>query len=405
MSVRRKAAIAALSLLLLAGAVSLGVPDRGDPGDSDVALESASALPPAANAYSDLLALDRTFQPSNEERKKIIACRADPRCAGDELAPLLARSAPALRLLDAFRTKDFQAPELADVARLGPDMKNPPMHQLLQAAWLQLIGARRAAAAGRRAEAAETALRLAEAGQRLEASAGLSIQYFAGSILKLQALEELRRAAAAGLPAQAASGARARLAPLRPSEDGFRRALRSEYMLLADTLRRVESGQPVRGRVMPSSLGRKLTFKPNRTLALYAQDYRGWIADVGRCAAREPRPRKSTVRLMLESLAGGNLGGRLLHENSAAPDFPRLALRLCEERFYLGATEVALAAAAFASAKGRRPESPAELVPDQLPALPQDPYVGGPLRYVPATGALVAGGTDFDGKDLVVPLR
>ncbi|HOX06859.1 MAG TPA: hypothetical protein PK280_10690 [Planctomycetota bacterium] len=81
------------------------------------------------------------------------------------------------------------------------------------------------------------------------------------------------------------------------------------------------------------------------------------------------------------------------------PAAGRLALNVCRGTAQIRLTDMALAAAAYRAEHGRYPVKAGDIVPTFIPAIPQDPFDGQPLRMRAVDGELLLYSVGEDGKD------
>lgn len=379
------------------------LPDGRSADDDDVLVSSTSPASPAENSYSDYLKLKDSLQLSKEEEGRVRKCAEDPACATGPLLPLISAQGQALRHFYESRGKRFEPPEWADPSKLTMETPLPQFAPVSMAASLAVLQARALREQGKPTEALEAALRVAEVGQAYQLSGGSLLAYLMGSHMKLRGLKAVREGSwPAGMPLAGYAAALARLRPLRDNREGLKRALRLEYTMSAHMISSLRvQGPPAdsSGRKAPRWMA-SLFFKPNRTRAMMAQHIREAIEKVDQlCPPTAPPPRRPRPWWKNPATLTGNLVGVILH-SIAQPDWSKLQHRRCEEDFWTGATELTLAAIAFARQTGQPPSDAGQLFPSFLREPPLDPFSGEPLAFSPKTGEITSLGRDTQGQPL-----
>ncbi|MBI3550069.1 MAG: hypothetical protein HY078_13610 [Elusimicrobia bacterium] len=377
-------------------------PDSRGGGDADLVVSSAAPVPPKENSYDDILALKKSLALSSEELSQAGRCIEDAACKTDALAPVFARNADALRRFDALRGKRLLPPDWADIATVDYRTPVPAFSPVTQASALAIAEARYLVSKGRRAEALERLVRIAEVGRSLQTEPVSLLPYMLGLSIRSRALKAARGIldGKPWLSAAAAKDAAARLGDPDAGRAGLTRAARMEYSIAANTIARLGPGQlggfEESGRFVNWVASRY--FKRNRTRRLMADDFRGMIRKIDLpcppLPIEPPRPRLWTHPEMLR----GNLVGLILHQ-IGSPNWDNTLRRRCEESFWTAATSVSIAGRAFSADAGRGPRSLAELVPRYLPRVPDDPFTGKPLELSP-DGGLASAGSDVQGKPI-----
>jgi hypothetical protein len=231
------------------------------------------------------------------------------------------------------------------------------------------------------------------------------LPYMLGTAMKLRALAEIREhSAAKGLNEAALAKALPRLRALRDNRDGLKRALRLEYTMSANLMIRLAKAEKPALSGLPPQWLAKIYFRPNRTRALIAADFRTLLKDIGRgCPATAPPEPEPERWWKNPQVWTGNLVGVILR-SIGTPNWNRLKRRCCEEDFWTGATELTVAAQAYARAAGKLPGGASALSPRYFPELPQDPFTGEKLSYSPTAG-ITTPGVDVQGKALSAQLK
>ncbi len=215
-------------------------------------------------------------------------------------------------------------------------------------------------------------------GHRIQGADGRLIEFLVGGGIKLQGLACLSRfiektrvgdgevhAILDGLPAF--------------HEEGWRFALRAEYLWIANLADRVGRGELNLN--LPSIVPARLVFKPQETKRIFGELIQALldlpvlfpVGEKGRTwnARRE--------RITRSSWFTPNYMGKWFCSNlmEAHSTFSHLAL----QEFFLSAPKLLFALKRFHRDRGALPDSLDELVPAYLKEIPRDPYDGEKLRY------------------------
>jgi hypothetical protein len=97
---------------------------------------------------------------------------------------------------------------------------------------------------------------------------------------------------------------------------------------------------------------------------------------------------------LLWALMRPNFAGRMIVRIST-PNFARFDLKRCHADTKISLMQSLVALTAFRAETGDLPRSLDQLVPDYLPAVPEDRFDGKPLRYSAASGTVYSIGEDF----------
>lgn len=206
----------------------------------------------------------------------------------------------------------------------------------------------------------------------------------------------------------------ARLASLRWSADAWRRAWATEYRF---TRRLALEADEQQGAEMslaePEGIGPRLlqwlprdyAYQPNRTLQQFAGLYRE-LARRGSLNCRDAHARSALeddlVAASDEASSPGRTLVKLLSPNPVGwllfqittPNFVEFDVRRCHVETRISLVQALAALTAYRGANGTLPERLDALVPDWLPAVPEDRFDGAPLRYARADAVVYSIGAD-----------
>lgn len=292
------------------------------------------------------------------------------------------------------------------------------------ASWLKIgrllsVQSRQARLDGHRAEAAESALVAARLGILVLENAESTIGYLVGVSIANEALEQLLALAAD--PAATAEEWKAlaeQLNALGPFDVGLARAMKAECRLAADLVDQFADGQidwidviafenagrDYMSRLLAAILRSPYFFRPQATLRSIQEEYRRAIQDVSLPYAQldgdiEPDFGRSWVQWIRP-----NAMGKFFRLMLVVP-VNRTMEKKCRMESLLAGAKLVVACNRFEQARGRRPETLADLVPEFLSEVPRDPYDGAPFRYSAEKGLVWAVGKNLtdEGGSMRVP--
>jgi hypothetical protein len=371
---------------------------------------AALSLPgrdPAYTSFWDLTPEEQDREDRPPAEKELYERMTDGEAWDDALAAkVLARNAEALaQWQEGMARPRLQAPEVRTLYGGLPDVDG----------WLQLANLLYVVGEARRKAgdvdgALDLAVQTMRFGHRIQADANCLLTWLVGLTVSGMGRTRLMDVAREHpLPADRLRALAADVAPYAPSAAGLANDYRAEYVILADAVDKVHSGEVKPFSTcevdhVPSPLERFLwrivhppVFKPNRTKRLFAQRLGPMIETAGRPYKDVPRhdweARKGDIITLIGS---GNAVGRFLAIVSSRPAYVYTSAELrCAADLEHAAARLRLAARAYELEKGRPPPSLEALVPGYLDAVPADPFDGKPLRYDPARRLVWSVGKDL----------
>jgi len=322
-------------------------------------------------------------------------------------AGVLERNREALALFEEGMARPhFQLPRITSL-----DDLIPYLFDFIQLGNLLTLRSRAHGRAGEAEEAFETALRLLRFGGRVERASNCLVAYLVGLTLRRMGLGLLREyAAEMSLPPDALREYADRLAACPPSNEGLARAIRAEYLLMANAVDQVSRGEMsleglARGPSAIENITPPLAYRlhPNRTKRMFADTFRTLIDAAGQpyCKAR-PRgeawergldERHARLSAHWWSPLRPNAIGETMY-CLLMPGYKGLFRQKAQSELSLRVTRLMLLLRAYKTARGRLPERLDVLVPATLDAVPTDPFDGKPLRYDPEKRILYSVGRD-----------
>jgi hypothetical protein len=363
----------ALLLTAVAGLVVwLGSRDLPAPDVTDLVVDQIT-LSAESNAYVQLLQAgealvltpaDRDYLARNAKLRDWDLIRA---------AEILTLNDVALAGMDAaLALPDYAEPRtlhMRDLSRVGALAQLKSLHIQTMLWDLDYVSAQR------------EAMVLARFGHRAQGACGSLIGYLAAGSVRLQGVW-MAQVAALSAPELSIAQAQqliADLAELMPSSEAAARALRIDAMAQYRTFGEL-AGTAEPDAASKGGLLSRYSFHLHRTQLGLANSIRHRLPVLGEPLADVPAVPPARVgwrQLVQPNGVGRNLLSLL------APSYDSCAQRLLADRVCVSAAQVAIAFRAFSLAEQRAPATLAELVPRLLPAVPQDPFDGAPLRYDP----------------------
>jgi hypothetical protein len=251
-------------------------------------------------------------------------------------------------------------------------------------AQVMALSARRNRLEGNLDEATTTCIELIRYGDMIQRAPGSLIIYFTGLGAMALGLEQARdialdqHHAAENLHRLAAA-----LSALTPPENGQIYTLKMECQLAVNVIAELSSGKS------------RYRFNPNRTKLMLADHYRHAIANTMRpydkiepYVAGPEMPRNAMNRWML--MARRNAGGIYFYL-LWMPEV-KVFENAYQVKCQLAATRLVVALNLYHRQEGKLPDHLQDIVPEYLPAVPDDPYDGHPFRYSAERGVVYSVG-------------
>ena len=385
--------------------------DAPPPDDGEFVVEQVE-IAPADNAFTYFL--DATNLLVETTNRQLVAEFLAGQTADDgQLRELVERNAACLAQVK--RGTECAVCWMPTV--LAFDTEFPYLTTWLDIGRVLAIQARQARLAGRTDAAAEAALTAARMGNLVLKHAESTIHYWVGLALATQGLEALLDVA--GESAATAEWAQA-LEELGPFDEGLARALKAECRYEAHVVEQLADGEihwldllgfgnarhDFRTWVLGIFQQPGYFFQPQATRRSVQDFYRRMIRDVARPYARIDLTDGRNFGRGWTDWLRPNAFGRALRTLMIPPAGITMEKKCRIESLRAGA-QLVVACNRFEQARGRRPETLAELVPDFLGEVPRDPYDGEPFRYSAEKGLVWAvgrnltdeGGSVDSGKD------
>jgi hypothetical protein len=325
------------------------------------------------------------------------------------LGRIVSTASSTLRLIKTAETKPaYQVPEFAgptstnweNVKRETPELTIPARIAACEVVAL--------AKAGRGRDAMDAAIGLVRLGRLVSASQADLLSWLNGLTVQQIGLEAMQAViASSDLDAKTLSVYEKGLNAFSttPDMEGLTAAYRVDYSRMVSNLKRLVA--PASD--WPRSIAEQLDvsqedvrrqYDVEATTRLFADYERKRIEQAA--TACESLPPSLPVQRVLgagmtkhQFLAIENASGKLEYDTQAGgKDLALEAQRLCMVQTLTAATRAIIALHAMKAATGRLPSTLSELVPQYLPAVPDDPYDGRPLRYDPTKGVTYSVGKD-----------
>lgn len=394
------ALVVSMTFLAVPAWISVNARDLADPGDADLlALHGAvgssdagttalSLAAEAADAVLDEAANARLSSLDFTDAAEVAWLRDR---AGD--------AEPARDALErAIRAPGWSAPAVDDpddIVWLDELLAVQRLVKLEARAGLQALHAGEPAG-----EAVERILLGQRAAHALAEASGLNLvaMMFSASFQTLS-LNALGEALEAGVVPEAAARALiVRLESLRIGPEPWQRAWAGEYAFFRRNVTHavdaeIEALRPD-GVPTPGFLPQSYLWQPNRTLAAVAERYRLHQAESALACAEVLAAPTPAAPTRLSLALGPNSIGRVLLD-VAEPANERFELRRCHVETRISLLQAALAVRVHHERAGALPGGLAALVPEILPTVPRDAYVGEPVGYDAASGRVFSRGPEL----------
>lgn len=263
---------------------------------------------------------------------------------------------------------------------------------------------------GQEKEAFDEAIQVIKIGYMMEGSQGDLTCYLIGTVMKRIGLERLREMMVdTTLPSASLRSYVDKLGNLKADREGFAYTIKAEYTWMAKFIDDLSTGKinnSLEEEATPSDkiLQIEYYFMPNKTKRLFAELFRPLTEDIfmpyGEREFPEPllldRPAPdidswpSRIKFFLLP----NSAGEWFYMN-IAPNVSRFALTMYMNDFWVSGTQLLLAVKSYKSETGSLPESLNELVPKYISKVPEDPYDGKFIRYLPEERIIYSVGKDL----------
>lgn len=396
-------AIFIVSALVLVYAI--GSRDSLPATDGDLALERPE-VPDEANAYIAFNAAAEACDDSSTGMELIADFGLGNPVDTNALKVVIASNDASYALLRQGTARAFCiVPHVAGVGISMPYLGH----------WLSLLRVFKvkgdlARSEGDYAAAAETTVALIRFGVLFQEHPETLIQYLIGrAILETGLTAAVKLAQDPEAPAEALRTVAEAVTQVPPLTDSFIRAMKAEYRLgvlgidavaagTASPHMQIDPWQASLGdllRIGVRPLPRYL-IQPNRTKRLYADHIRDIIENAPRCYADmtlTPRTTPSRLGRVLHYVRPNSVGSMTLQLIN--PVLDAQLEKLCVSRSDLSAARIIVALHLHRRERGTFPERLDALVPDELEAIPLDPFDGKPFRYDARQGIVYSVGKNL----------
>lgn len=374
--------------------------------DADVRLLKTILLD-TDNAYFDLIRAGKALSLSEDQKKLLNDFVIGKAWDENQAVAMLRQNTEVLNHFTAAAQKGvFQDVAFADPAQTSYDTKFFSSNDLRIPARLGTLNALLLARQGKGAEAIEQSLTVVRVGTAITDSQVPLVEYLIGLGIKKIGLDAMRKSIpSAVMTPESLSRAIADLERGYENEAGLERALKGEYTMSSSIVEQVADGTLNFSDIAPAeekNVAEKLSkrrnnfyFRPNKTKQLFADQVRTLIANVRKpCGALVLPKADPSARSPLKLYFSENAIGKILATVSLG-SYDRIFINKCEDDLLVGVTQAMLAFKFYSKVNRRFPLSLDELVPIYLPAVPQDPFDGKPLRYDAPKKILYSVGEDL----------
>ncbi len=370
------------------------------------------AVPVADNAYYDLIKLEQAavdIPQVTDNQGFINGTLAGVRWDQATVDEAVTKNAHALAYFsDAAQKSSYQFPAYADPANIDV-MQFQGFPKMMPTAKVAVLNALNLQKQGKEREAFQQAMDILHVGNSIEKSRSPLLGYFVGAGIKILGLQTLQRLLAdTKLSAAELTPYLAQVQSFAADPDSSAHALKMEYQfhagyfddnaLLNNPAIRGVTDDVIQPILWRSWVPKRYYFQPHKIVAAAAAQYREVIATNTTSCDKVPKQTSDerasyNLWFYLQLYFLPNAVGQLLDANSFLPG-TSVWQRQCNEKALQGATETLIALKAYAKDKGALPASLADLVPEYLPSIPQDPYDGKALKYSAEKKILYSVGSD-----------
>ena len=382
--------------------------DTAPPDETEFAAERPDVAP-EDNAFTYFLeATNHLVEATN--RQWLVDFRIGKTPASDELRELIAKNAECLSLLKrGTECAICLAPPVETIETLVPYV-SPWLHMM------EILEARSRLARldGRFAEAADDLAVGMRFGDLVQKNASSLITYLVGvAMFSMSAESAMELARDPAAPAEALAQLAEKLEMIGPFNGGLREALKAEHRIACNIVDELYAKHEQRAltaylgfntnKWVTQLLNTRYSFKPNRTKLDLAAVHRFAINNVSQIYADMNEFDVANKEEGRWSILRPNKIGNYLFLLLMPSD--TIVEARCRTDGILAGAKLVVACHRFERDKGRFPESLAELVPNYLSEVPQDPYDGAPFRYSAEKGLVWAVGknlTDEGGSTRVL---
>ncbi len=396
--------------------------DIPEPDDSDLQLPVLN-IPREQNAYYVFSEIgeDEIYWPT--DRGNLEGMLAWENWDDTLAQEILQKNAHALDVFErGVALPIFQQPEFQDPKNYNANQIIPSVAFLRNLAKVNALKSTVLQREGREEEAMDQSIKTMAMAKMLQDSQGSPINYLLGVAVKEMGLSNFRELVRhSNLQSSELLPYRMQLEEYKESKASLQRMLRAEYVMFVNTQESIidsafyeeepvellyegelaeDENEPLQGVPHFIKVGGFFYYQSNKTKLLFAELYRGMIRNAeqghyGLVRHAEKMPMNLSVVFQ------NNAIGKIL-SNVVSISFDGLYKRKFQETFSVKATQSLLALKAYEQDRGVLPNSLEELVPAYLPEVPQDPFDGKQMRYVPERRIIYSTGEDLvdDGGDI-----
>ena len=397
-----------VALGVLAVFVAVASWDAAPPDETEFAAERPEVAPDA-NAFTYFLEATNLLVDTTNDAA-FVDFRMGQAPASDELREWIAKNADCLARVKRGTECAICLPPPVETIDTPVLYVNPWLHvmRILEAR------SRLARLDGRFAEAADDLAVGMRFGDLVQKDTSCLITYLVGEAIfsmSAESVMELARDPAA--PAEALAQLAEKLEMIGPFNGGLREALKAEHRIACNIVDELYAKHEQRAltaylgfnanKWVTQLLNTRYSFKPNRTKLDLAAVHRFAINNVSQIYADMNEFDVANKEEGRWSILRPNKIGNYLFLLLMPSD--TIVEARCRTDGILAGAKLVVACHRFERDKGRFPESLAELVPNYLSEVPQDPYDGAPFRYSAEKGLVWAVGknlTDEGGSTRVL---
>ncbi|MEJ0021956.1 MAG: hypothetical protein WDN47_05315 [Candidatus Doudnabacteria bacterium] len=363
--------------------------------DSQLTLQKVS-VPDADNGFYDLNKITPTMinVPSNDQKIAFDLEYTDftkPVQWDQHLVDqVLSQNQQALSLFDAAAGKGHvQVPDYANPININPNTAEPPTNTWRSAARLQAIKALSLSAQGKPDEALLEAAKLNKVGYNIINGHNGLIGVLVGLAIRQLGSQTILRILPFNNPGkQTLETVRTTLQDSSNNLEGYKDGFRFDYTNISNQITQTVKDGDVSSFAYAKYAKYGYYYKPNQTKNLFTNLYNSQVAAIGvKCDLAESNQQlNTTLSQFAVDISSRNLP---FAENAIGKNlFSTFAVSLgsvvtkeCQNDLIANVAQIELAIKEYEMDKGQLPNTLAELVPQYLTAVPQDPFDHQPIRY------------------------
>ncbi len=382
--------------------------------DTDLSLKVV-IIPKKDNAYYDLIKLKYIIY-NPDWRSKDVLGLVSGKVWNDKLAEdIISKNTKTFEYFAKAANKpEFQDPIFANPANDTSGTTLIPVNTWRNVARLSAIHALYLSKHGKEKSAMDEVLNSVKIGQKMQESQYDLIGYLIATAMKEIGLSTAQKIllSSSSLSSDELKSYTKELNQFYKNDSGLVSVFKNRYKIIsADIERTFELDGPLYKSVIniisdekdgatsdnvKKTIKNPFYFQPNKTKLLFANSMRSQIKMVyGPCnKISSIKIPEFTPDLYAKFSKSENAVGNIIY-SVVSFDITNIITKKCEDSLLVGVAQTMFAIKAFHKVTGRYPTILEELVPKYIPSIPQDPFDGKMLKYLPKKGVLYSVGKDL----------